>query len=255
MRSQFTLINLAAILYSNSLAAIKLFYTTMKILCILFYQTCIYYLVLVLYTHIFIVLIKWYPHLSFCLGGWGLLGKVTSRLYRYPCRIQDGRKKWRENDFWKNSAVDSADTLGGVKNFVEIALFCTFSEIYAFLHFMQIFKMAAKMAGKRFLGKPASRISKYPMSKKICQNRSISHRFQDKYVFVFYTQIQDGCKKWRENNFWEKSPVDSAVTLWVKNFVEITLSCTVSKIHAVFALVKNECETDCIPSREKARQL
>ena len=49
-------------------------------------------------------------------------------------------------------------------------------------------------------------------------------------IFVFYAKIQDS---W-ENDFWEKSPVDSADTLRVKNFVEITLSRSVSKINTFF---------------------
>ena len=43
--------------------------------------------------------------------------------------------------------VDSADT-PWVKNFVEIALSCSVSEINAFLRFMQQFKMATKSGGK-----------------------------------------------------------------------------------------------------------
>ena len=53
-------------------------------------------------------------------------------------------------------------------------------------------------------------------------------------VFVyeyFMTEIQDDCQKWQENNFWEKSPIDSTNTLKVKHFVEITLSHTVSEIN------------------------
>ena len=50
------------------------------------------------------------------------------------------------------------------------------------------------------------------------------------FIFAFDAEIQDG-QKWWENDFWEKSPVDSADTLWIKNFVEIALSCTVSKIN------------------------
>ena len=34
--------------------------------------------------------------------------------------------------------------------------------------------------------------------------------------------------------FWEKSPVDSADTLRIKNFVEITLSRSVSEINTLF---------------------
>ena len=70
------------------------------------------------------------------------------------------------------------------------------------------------------------------MDQKFCRNRSILLRFRDKRVFAFTADIQDGCQKWRENNFGEKLPVDSADTLWVKNFVEITLSCSVSEINA-----------------------
>ena len=33
----------------------------------------------------------------------------------------------------------------------------------------------------------------------------------------------------------QKSPVDSSNTMWVKNFVEISLSCSVSEINAFFA--------------------
>ena len=47
------------------------------------------------------------------------------------------------NDFLEKSPVDSADNLR-VKNFVEIALSCSISEINRFLHFTQKFKMAAK---------------------------------------------------------------------------------------------------------------
>ena len=84
------------------------------------------------------------PSLPPKVPGKQFLRTVTSRLYRYPvgqkfCRnrsislryqdnhvlrlteIQDGRQKWRENDFCKKSPVDSADTLR-VKSFVEIAL-------------------------------------------------------------------------------------------------------------------------------------
>ena len=41
-------------------------------------------------------------------------------------------------------------------------------------------------------------------------------------------------QKWRENNFWENSPVYSENTLGVKNFDEIALSCTISEIFTLF---------------------
>ena len=68
-------------------------------------------------------------------------------MYKYCAEF-----KWRANDFWEKSPVDSADTLG-VKNFDEIALSHTVSGINAFLHFTQKFKMAAKYGGKTIFGK------------------------------------------------------------------------------------------------------
>ena len=56
------------------------------------------------------------------------------------------------------------------------------------------------------------------------------------FFFAFYTEIKDGCQKWRENDFWEKSPVHSVDTLWVKNFVEISLSGTVPEINVFFCI-------------------
>ena len=87
------------------------------------------------------------------------------------------------------------------------------------------------MAGKRFLGQVASRLYIYPVGQKIRRNRSISYRFRDKCIFVFYAEIQDGCQKWWKSDFGEKSPVDSTDTLGIKNFVEIALSYTVSEIN------------------------
>ena len=48
--------------------------------------------------------------------------------------------------------------------------------------------MAPKVAGKRFYEKS----SVDSADQKFCQNRSISHRFQDKCTFAFYTEIQHG---------------------------------------------------------------
>ena len=73
-----------------------------------------------------------------------------------------------------------------------------------------------KVAGKRFLQKIASRLYRYPVGQKFCQDRSISLRFRDKHIFVFNTEIQDGRQRWRENVFFCKiKPIDSADTLWV----------------------------------------
>ena len=65
-------------------------------------------------------------------------------------KIQDGRQKWREKDFWEKSPVHSTDTLW-VENLVEIALTRTVMEINACLPFMQKLKMSAKNGGKMII--------------------------------------------------------------------------------------------------------
>ena len=92
--------------------------------------------------------------------------------------------------------------------------------------------MVAKSGGKMILRKVARRLYIYPVGQKFRRNRSISLRFRDKLVFAFTAEIQDGHQKWWENDFCKKSSVDSANTLWVKNFVEIALSRSVSEINA-----------------------
>ena len=46
-------------------------------------------------------------------------------------------------------------------------------------------------------------------------------------------------KSGRKTFFCEKSPVESADTLWVKNFVVITLSRSVSKINAFYTEIQD----------------
>ena len=64
-------------------------------------------------------------------------------------------------------------------------------------------------------------------------------RSKDKCVFAFYAEIQDGRQKWRESDFCEKPPVDSADNLQVINFVETTLSRTVCLINVFCVLCIN----------------
>ena len=104
--------------------------------------------------------------------------------FAFYAEIQDGRQKWRENDLCEKLPVDPADTLW-VKNFDEIALSRSVSEINTFLRLRQKFKMAAKSGGKTILGKVASGLYKYPVGQKFRRNCSISLCFRDKCVFAF----------------------------------------------------------------------
>ena len=51
------------------------------------------------------------------------------------------------------------------------------------------------------------------------------------------TEIQDGRQNWWENDFGEKSPIESTEALW-KFFVEIALALPVSKIKAFLHFMK-----------------
>ena len=56
---------------------------------------------------------------------------------------------------------------------------------------------------------------------KITLFRTVSER--KNVFFTFYAEIQDGHQNWRENNFWDNSPVDYEDMVGIKNFVEIAL--------------------------------
>ena len=58
-------------------------------------------------------------------------------------------------------------------------------------------------------------------------------------AFFHFTHIQDSRQKWRESDFCEKPPVDSADNLQVRNFVETTLSRTVCQIN-VFCILRQK---------------
>ena len=123
----------------------------------------------------------------------------------------------------------------GKNFFVEIALSCTVIEVTTFLPFAQKFKMAIKNGGKTIFGKICQQTLRRVCGSKISSKSLYLTRLSRYMRFcIFYAEIQDGCQKWWENNFWEKTLVDYIDTLRVKNFVEITLSCTVSETLKIF---------------------
>ena len=121
-----------------------------------------------------------------------------------------------EKDFWEKVVDDSGDTLG-VKKVVIITFSCTVLEINAFLRFTKKLKMAAKNDGKRIFGEKRQITLRIPWGSKILLKAlSILHRFQDKCVFVFYAEIQDGCQKWRKKSIFGKNWQMTAYTIGVK---------------------------------------
>ena len=79
---------------------------------------------------------------------------------------------------------------------------------------------------------------RHPVGQKFRRNGSISLRYQDKHIFAFNAEIKDSRQKWQENDFCEKWPVNFADTLWVKNFVKIALSRSVSEINTFLRLTQ-----------------
>ena len=116
---------------------------------------------------------------------------------------------------------------------------CTVPEINAFLHFTEKFKMAAKNSGKTIFVKCCHYTLQIPCGSKLSSKLLYLAPFPRLYVFVFYTESQDGRPKWRKSNFGEKLSVDSVYTVWVKNFVKINPSRTVFKINALLRFMQN----------------
>ena len=92
--------------------------------------------------------------------------------------------------------------------------------------------MAAKSDGKTLFCKKSPVDSADTLRvKKVCQNHSILLCFQDKRIIEFNAEIQDGHQKWRENVVMQKVISRQKDTLWVKNFIKIVLSCSISEIN------------------------
>ena len=95
-----------------------------------------------------------------------------------------------------------------------------------------------KVAGKHYLRKVTSRFWSCPAGQKFRRNRSISLCYLDKHIFAFNAEIQDGRQKSVGKTTFAKSPVDSADTLWVKNFVEIPVSQSIIEINMFLRLTQ-----------------
>ena len=164
--------------------------------------------------------------------------------------LQKIRRWSRERDFCEMSPAHSADTL-----FFKIAkstllrypvdrkfhqnrsISHCFQDKYIFFVLRRNSRWPPKMAGKRFWGKsPVD--SAYTLWVENFVEITLSCIVSEISVFAFYTEIQDGCQKWRKSDFCKKSPVDSADNLRIKNFVEIVLSRTVSKIDALLCFTQ-----------------
>ena len=119
-----------------------------------------------------------------------------------------------------------------MKNFVKITLSCPISEINVFCaSYTEIQNDRKKWHKNIFLCQKLLVDSVDKIFIEIALSCTVSE------INVFsssYTEIQDGRQNMRENDVWQKVADDSADTLQIKNFVEITLSYTVSEILKIF---------------------
>ena len=153
------------------------------------------------------------------------ISRTISKIYTFLCFTQKFKV---ESNFGEKSPAEFAYTLW-IKNFVKTALSCTVSKINAVL------RSPPKMVEKRFLVKVASRFYIYSAGQKFCH---LSCTVSEINALLRFTQkFKTAAKSGGKAIFWEKSSVDSVYTLWVKNFVGIALSHTVSEI-SVFAFTQ-----------------
>ena len=116
-------------------------------------------------------------------------------------RIQDGCQKWQESDFCEMSPLHSAYTLR-VQNFHRNrSISYCFQEKCVFAYLLNRARYSQKWRKSDFWEKSSVDSIYTVQVKKFRQNRSISHRFQDKCAFAFYTKIQDGHQKWQGSDF------------------------------------------------------
>ena len=107
-------------------------------------------------------------------------GNLCFAIFGKNSKIQNGHHFWGGENFLNFQRVHSLDTLW-VENFDEIALSHTVKEIEGNLCFA-IFGKNSKIqngrhfwGGENFLKIGKSRILRYPVGRKFCRNRSISH--------------------------------------------------------------------------------
>ena len=144
--------------------------------------------------------------------------------FSFNVDIQDGHQKWQENDFWEKSSVDSADTL-----WVEIALSLTVSKIDVFLQFTQKFKMdwRENYFFEKLPVDSADTLRVINFVEIVLSRTTIKIN-----AFLRFTQKFKMATKNGGKIIFGKSRQETLQNIqWIKNFIEITLSRTVSKIN------------------------
>ena len=121
-----------------------------------------------------------------------------------------------------------------VKNSLEIALSLTMSKILSMFYFTLKSKMAAKSGKNRNFSPLHGTLLYYPVGQKFTQNRSISYGFRDIHTFSFSVKNRRWPPKVTKIEIFPLCIGHYCTTLWVKNLLEIALSCVVFEIFTLF---------------------
>ena len=109
------------------------------------------------------------------------------RFFHFSQKIKMAARSGENWNFLK-FCIEYFSTTLRVKNSVQIALSLTVSEILRFFRFSQKFKMAAK-SGENWKFSCLYRILfYYPVSQKLCRNRSISYGFRGIKILSFFAK-------------------------------------------------------------------
>ena len=162
--------------------------------------------------------------------------------------IQNGRHFWRDKFFWKIGSATQQIYPVGQKNLSKSLYLAWFSRYKHFV--LCIFEKKLKISNNRLFWwvKNSLKLGKASLHRSPVDQKVLARSL---YVALFsrYKNFCDFCEKFENSkwvpflavqNIFENGVTYSRATLWVKNFVKITLSSTVFKIQAFlcFAFLK-----------------
>ena len=159
------------------------------------------------------------------------LSRTVSKInafFAFYAEIQYGRQKWRGKRFMGKVTSRLCRHPTGQKFHRNRSISLHFEDKCTFVFFAEIQDGRQNWRINKFWEK-----SPVDSADILCVNNfvkiALSRTVSEINKFLHFMQkFKMAAKSGGENDFWEKSPVESPNTLWVKNFVEIALSRSVS---------------------------
>ena len=154
--------------------------------------------------------------------------------------IQDGREKWRENNFWETVAGVRLNPWGPkICRHRSISHSCQDKHVFEFYAEIQygLQKWRENHFGQKITGDALT--LHMPCGPKILLKLLYLGTVSEINTFLHFTQKFKMATKHGRKMIFGKQLQNSVYTLWVKNFVRIVLSHTVSKIHKFLHFTQN----------------